>query len=134
MCIFCKIVKGEIPSAKIYEDKDILAFLDIAPVNKGHALVIPKEHHETILDVPDDLLQKVIIATKKVSKALMKAANAEGLTVTMNNYKAAGQEVPHAHFHIIPRYSKDGLKLWPQGKYDSNEMEEYKNKILKEIK
>ena len=133
-CIFCKIVKGEIPSSKIYEDNDVLAFLDLFPVHKGHTLVIPKEHHETLLDVPDELLKKLIVAVKKIVSAVKKGVNADGISLSMSNYKAAGQVVPHAHFHIMPRYENDGLKLWPQGKYEEGEMEEIKEKIAKEIR
>ena len=128
-CIFCKIIKGEIPSSKVYEDSNVLAFLDIGPVNKGHTLVIPKEHYETLFDVPDDLLKEVIVVVKKVSKAVKKGVEADGISLGMSNYKAAGQVVPHAHFHIMPRFSDDGLKLWPQGKYEEGEMDSYKEKI-----
>lgn len=132
-CIFCKIVKGEIPCSKIYEDEQVLAFLDIGPVNKGHTLVTLKKHYETILDIPDEILQKMIVVVKKVSKAVMKATNAGGFNVAMNNYKIGGQDVPHAHFHIMPRHSNDGLKLWSQGKYEEGEMEEVRKKIADEL-
>ena len=132
-CIFCKIVNGEIPSSKIYENKDVLAFLDLSPVNKGHTLVIPKQHYETIMDIPDEILKEVIVAAKKVSKSLMKSVNAGGVTVSMSNYEIAGQVVPHAHFHVIPRHKGDGLKLWPQGKYSDKEMELFAEKIRKAL-
>lgn len=132
-CIFCKIVKGEIPSSKIYEDEDTFAFLDIGPVSKGHALVIPKEHYGTMLDVPNGLLKKLIVVVKKVMSAVKKGVNADGISLGMSNYKAAGQVVPHAHFHIMPRYENDGLKLWPQGKYEEGEMEETKENIVKSL-
>ncbi len=128
-CIFCKIIKGEIPSAKVYEDKDVLAFLDISPVNKGHTLVIPKQHHENLFDLPDDIAGKLALVLKNVSGTVKKAVNADGISVSMSNEKAAGQVVMHAHIHIIPRFSNDGLKLWPQGKYDEGEMQEYSEKI-----
>ena len=133
-CIFCKIVKGDIPCSKVYEDDKVLAFLDIGPVNKGHALVIPKEHYETILDIPDDLLKEVIVVVKKVTKAVKQGVNADGINVLQSNYKPAGQLVPHAHFHIIPRLSSDGLEHWPQGKYEDKEMDEIQEKIVKELK
>ena len=128
-CIFCKIIKGEIPSSKIYESDNVLAFLDIGPVNKGHTLVIPKEHHETLMDIPDELLKELILTVKKVCKAVKQGVNAEGISLGMSNYKAAGQVVPHAHFHIMPRFDNDGLKLWPQGKYEEGEMDIYTKKI-----
>jgi histidine triad (HIT) family protein len=132
-CIFCKIVKGEIPSEKVYEDDSVLAFLDIGPVNKGHTLVIPKKHYETLLDVPDELLGKVAVAVKKVSSAVKKATNCDGISIGMSNYKAAGQLVFHAHFHVMPRFANDGLRLWPQGKYSEGEMKRYGEKIRKAL-
>jgi histidine triad (HIT) family protein len=116
-CIFCKIIKGEIPCTKVYEDDKVLAFLDISPVNKGHTLVIPKKHYETLMDVPDDLLCETMKIIKKLSKAVMKTVKADGINISINNYKAAGQLVLHLHVHIMPRFSNDGLKLdWPTKK------------------
>ncbi len=126
-CIFCKIIKGEMPCYKIYEDEDFLVFLDIMPVNKGHTLVISKQHYETIIDTPDELLEKMINIMKKVTKALKQ--DCDGVNIAQNNFKASGQLVPHIHFHIIPRFESDGLKSWPQGKYDENEIEQYRLKI-----
>jgi histidine triad (HIT) family protein len=129
-CIFCKIVKGEIPCAKVYEDKDVLAFLDISPVHKGHALVIPKKHYSDIFDIPEDELKKVISAVKKVSKAVMQAVNADGISINQSNKSAAGQVVMHYHVHIIPRFSNDGLRLWPKGAdYSEKEMQQVAEKI-----
>ncbi|MDP1694822.1 MAG: HIT family protein [Candidatus Woesearchaeota archaeon] len=120
-CLFCKIVKGEIPSFKVYEDAQTLAILDIAPVNKGHTLVILKEHYVTILDTPEELLMPVIKTIKKVAGALTKYA--EGVNITENVNKAGGQMINHLHFHIIPRYLRDGLQLWPsQGGYAKDEV------------
>ncbi len=132
-CIFCKIVNGEIPSAKIYEDSKILAFLDIGPVHKGHALCIAKEHYKTAMDVPDELLKELIVVVKKVSKAVMKATGAGGINFALANHEIAGQSVPHAHFHVIPRHAGDGLKMWPQGKYGEGEMKEFSEKIKAEL-
>jgi len=131
VCIFCKIVKGEIPCSKLYEDDDVLAFLDIGPVNKGHALVLPKEHHETLFDTPDDVLAKVSAALKKVGNAVKDSTDADGLNLLQNNFRASGQLVPHLHFHLIPRFEHDGYKHWPQGKYDEDEIEQYRAKIAK---
>ena len=130
-CIFCKIIKGEIPSSKLYENEKVFAFLDITPVNKGHSLVIPKEHYETLMDMPDDILKEVSVIVKKISSAVKKAVNADGISIGMSNYKAAGQVVPHAHIHIMPRFEDDGLKFWPQSKYEEGEIDEYKEKIIK---
>lgn len=133
-CIFCKILKGEIPSAKLYENDKVLAFLDIMPVHKGHTLVIPKEHYETILDIPEDLLKDVIVVLKKVSKAVKEGVEADGISIGQSNFKAGGQVVPHLHFHIMPRFEGDGLKFWPQGKYEEGEMDSYREKIAKFLK
>jgi histidine triad (HIT) family protein len=124
-CLFCKIVEGEIPCAKLYEDEKILSFLDIAPANKGHALVMPKEHYETLLDVPDDIeLMKVV---KKVVRAMSSALGNEGFNILVNNKKVAGQLVPHLHVHIIPRFAGDGIKLnWMPKRYRDKEIEEFK--------
>lgn len=132
-CIFCKIVKGEIPSAKIYEDKEFFAFLDIAPVNPGHTLIVPKLHCENLLDFPKAEETDLMEFIKKVAGAVMKATKADGFNLGMNNGGAAGQVVKHAHFHIIPRYSGDGLKQWPNGKYKEGEMERVQKKIKTQL-
>ena len=111
-CIFCKIIRGEIPSDKVYEDENIFAFLDINPVNIGHTLLAPKEHHENIFDLPENVLDKLSSASKKLSLAIKNALNADGVNVTSNNGRAAGQLIDHAHIHIIPRYENDGFKHW----------------------
>ncbi|GAB6124359.1 HIT family protein [Humidesulfovibrio idahonensis] len=120
-CIFCKIIAGEIPSAKIYDHGGIYAFLDIAPVNKGHALVVPKKHYATLFDVPPDLGRELTTALQVVGRAVMAATGAAGLNLGMNNFEAAGQLVHHAHFHLIPRHAGDGLTLWTQHAYESVE-------------
>lgn len=120
-CIFCKIVDGELPCSKIFENDACLAFLDIAPVNAGHALVLPKAHHARVWDLPADQGGELMNAISKVSKAVMDATGAAGVNVMQNNEEAAGQLVHHVHFHIIPRFDDDGLRLWPQGAYDSME-------------
>jgi len=130
-CIFCKIIKGEIPSSKVYEDEKTLVFLDIAPINKGHALVIPKEHFETMEELPDELLEYLVGIVKKVSIAVKQATNADGYNIGMNNHKASGQLVPHAHFHVIPRFENDGLKSWPQKEYEEGDMDKIREEIVK---
>lgn len=130
-CIFCKIIKGDIPCSKVYEDEDFLAFLDIGPVNKGHTLIIPKEHHETLLDTPDYIMERIGPIIRKVAAAVKSVTGADGLNVMQSNNASAGQIVPHLHFHLIPRFQKDGFKHWPQGQYKEGEMEEYRTKIAK---
>ena len=111
-CIFCKIVKGEIPCAKLYEDELTLAFLDIAPVAPGHALVIPKAHYEDLFALPETLGAALLAAQQRVGRAVMQAMGATGLNVQQNNAASAGQVVFHAHYHLIPRRAGDGLSLW----------------------
>lgn len=129
-CIFCKIVAGEIPSAKIYESEATFAFLDIAPVNKGHALVIPKRHYANLFELPEELGNALLTDMKRVAAAVMAATGADGLNVGMNNHEAAGQVVMHAHFHLIPRFRDDGLVLWGQQSYEGpDEMNALAEKI-----
>jgi histidine triad (HIT) family protein len=128
-CIFCKIIAGEIPSYKVYEDEFTLAFLDINPVNPGHTLVIPKKHFANIDEADEETLSLVIKTVKKVGESLKKNLAAPGYNVQENNDPAAGQIVPHLHFHVVPRILDDGLGLWPQKKYKENEAEEILNKI-----
>ena len=116
-CIFCKIARGEIPCSSVYETREIIAFLDIGPVNKGHTLVVPKMHVETLFDLPSGMGESLLEAMKKIGTAIMAATGADGLNVLQNNYRAAGQEVPHLHWHLIPRFAGDGLALWSQGAY-----------------
>lgn len=102
-CLFCKIIKGEIPCHKIYEDENVLAFLDINANPVGHTLVIPKSHYVNILDVQESDLINVICAVKKVANHYVDNKNATGFNLQVNNGKSAGQEVAHLHFHILPR-------------------------------
>lgn len=118
-CIFCKIVAGEIPCAKVFESETCIAFLDIAPVNPGHALVLPKGHYPILTDVPVELGADLLDAMSRVSNAVMEATGADGLNLIQNNHEAAGQLVHHAHFHLIPRHEDDGLKLWSQSAYEN---------------
>lgn len=133
-CIFCKIVSGEIPAEKIYEDEELLAFLDITPINAGHTLIIPKKHYDSLFELPDNILQKISIKLRDLGKAVKEAVGAEGLNIGMNNREAAGQLVPHAHFHLIPRYVADGYKHWGGRKYKEGEIEEVAEKIKKNLK
>ncbi|MEX0920770.1 MAG: HIT domain-containing protein [Candidatus Pacearchaeota archaeon] len=109
-CIFCKIVSGEVPAEKVYENERFLAFADANPVGEGHTLVIPKKHFETILNLDDETSEGYLKFVKKVAKKLLKKYRAEGFNITVNNGKVAGQRVPHLHFHILPRKKGDGHK------------------------
>lgn len=121
-CLFCKIVAGEISAHKIYEDENFLSFLDIYPTNPGHALIIPKEHHRNIFDLPANILEKAGPVAQKIAAAVRKAATADGLNIIMNNEPAAGQIIFHAHIHLVPRFENDGFKHW-KGKNTPTEEE-----------
>ncbi|MFB6186535.1 MAG: HIT family protein [Halobacteriaceae archaeon] len=107
-CIFCRIVDGEIPARTVYETNDILGFLDANPLAQGHTLVIPKQHHERLNDVPTDLGQDLYAGVHELVPAIESAVAADASTIAFNNGEAAGQEVPHVHCHIIPRFENDG--------------------------
>lgn len=110
MCIFCKIIQGEIPSYKVYEDDKVLAILDISQATKGHTLVMPKMHYETIFDLNDEITAHLYQVVQKISKHYQtKIPNLKGLNLLNNNLPKAGQTVPHYHVHIIPRYEDDNL-------------------------
>lgn len=109
-CIFCKIVKGEIPSYKVYEDELILAFLDLNPVSVGHTLIIPKKHFENIKDIEDKVLFEINLRAKELSKVLEEKLFCEGISLCQNN--GLGQEIKHYHLHLIPRYQNDNLKFY----------------------
>jgi histidine triad (HIT) family protein len=132
-CLFCKIVEGSIPSWKVYETDKILAFLDITPVNEGHTLVIPKAHYENLFEIPDEILSEIALELKHLGEAVQKATNAGGINIAMNNREAAGQIIPHAHFHIIPRYITDGQKLMHGRKYAEGRIDIVTENIKREI-
>jgi len=133
-CIFCKIVKGEIPAAKVYENHKYLAFLDIGPVNPGHTLVIPKEHYEDLISTPDEILDGMLNDAKKIAKAILKAVNSDGFNLVINNGKVSGQLVPHLHIHIMPRFPNDGHHLFRQGSYKEGEMQRVAEAIRQNLK
>ena len=117
-CVFCKILAGEFAAQKIFESDKIVAILDINPVSLGHALVMPREHFETLSDLPPELAAELSRASQKVAQGVLKATGAEGFNLLMNNRKCAGQAILHAHFHVIPRRSHDGIKFsWPTRRY-----------------
>lgn len=128
-CLFCKIVAGEIPSFKVYEDEHTLAFLDIHPVAKGHTLVIPKEHATNIFDIAAPSWAHVAETARVVAKQMEAALDFGGVNLAMNNRDIAGQVIDHPHVHLIPRFTGDGLRQWPHGKYDEGEAEGIAEKI-----
>ena len=113
-CVFCSILAGAIPAQKVHEDARCVAILDINPVAPGHALVLPREHHESWLDLPGDLAADLARTAQAVARGILKAAGAPGFNLLMNNHRCSGQAIPHAHFHVIPRKPDDGVKYgWP---------------------
>jgi histidine triad (HIT) family protein len=133
-CLFCKIIKGEIPASKVYEDENVLAFLDIHPVNSGHTLIVPKKHSEGLLDADDEVLSQMVVVTKKVAAAILRSLGYEAFNLEQNNGPIAGQVIPHLHWHIVPRRADDGLKHWPGKEYGEGEANDVAVKIRSEIK
>ena len=134
-CLFCRIVSGELPATIVYEDDDSVAFLDHRPLFPGHTLLIPREHVETLGELPVKLVGPYFEAAQLLSRAVESAMEAEGTFVAMNN--RVSQSVPHLHVHIVPRRKKDGLKgfFWPRTKYKADEeLEEVKKKISAALK
>ncbi|RYP92906.1 hypothetical protein DL770_000956 [Monosporascus sp. CRB-9-2] len=122
-CIFCKIIKGEIPSFKLFESEKTLAYLDIGPLAKGHALIIPKFHGAKLSDIPDEHLGEILPVAKKI----VKATGAENYNILQNNGRIAHQVVDHVHFHVIPKPNEEqGLGIsWPAQKIDMDELKAY---------
>lgn len=111
-CIFCQIVSGQIPSSKVYEDEEVLAFLDITQVTKGHTLVIPKKHYRNMLEMDAEAASSLFARVPKIAKQLQEKLGASGINIINNNEEAAGQTVFHTHVHLLPRFdATDGLKL-----------------------
>jgi len=119
-CVFCRIRDGEVPTHVVLDEPDVLAFLDARPVFPGHVLVIPRAHHETLPDLPPELLEPLFEAVQRVSVAVPLAMEAHGTFVAMNNI--VSQSVPHLHVHVVPRRRKDGLRgfFWPRQRYESD--------------
>lgn len=136
-CIFCKIINGDIPSSKVYEDADVLAFLDLSQVTKGHTLVIPKEHQSDLFELQPDTAAKLFKAVPKVAKAIKAAFDPAALNLLNNNGEFAGQSVFHFHIHLLPRYDKnDGFGMkWDthEQDYTSEDREVLARKIVEKI-
>lgn len=133
-CIFCKVIKGELPSYKIYDDDYVVAFLDIAPVNEGHILVVPKKHFDSLEDVDELMLSYIMNIVKKCGAAIEKTLGVKGYNVIINNGSVAGQVINHFHCHVIPRRDDDGLHNWPQKNYPEGKAEEIVAKLAAELK
>jgi histidine triad (HIT) family protein len=133
-CVFCKMVAGQIPVVKLYEDEAVLAFLDIGPVSDGHTLVIPKTHCTKIHECAPEVLAKVGSCLGRIAGAVAAAMDADGYNVLCNNGRAAGQVVEHLHFHVIPRKTGDGVfTQWPARKYAEGRIAEIAEKIHKSL-
>lgn len=128
--IFEKIVAGEIPSFKVYEDNETFAFLDINPANYGHTLVIPKKPYKNIYEIPTVLAGKLFQTVQKIAVAVKKSVEAEGINIVMNNESAAGQIVFHAHVHVLPRFENDGGYHKKNITYPEGKAQEIANKII----
>lgn len=133
-CLFCKMVAGQIPVTKIYEDDVVLAFLDIGPISDGHTLVISKQHFGKLHDCPAELLGQVSTRLGKIAGAVAAAMDADGYNLLCNNGRAAGQLIEHLHFHIIPRNIGDGVfNRWPSYKYEEGKTEAIAAKIRRKL-
>ncbi len=122
-CIFCKIISGDLPSEKVYEDDTVLCILDIRPVNHGHVLILPKNHHLNMLDAEDDLSRHLVKVAKRIGHAVMEATSATGFNMGVNNGASAGQIIFHEHWHVIPRFENDNLSSWSRSEYKEGEKE-----------
>jgi|ETNmetMinimDraft_26_1059896.scaffolds.fasta_scaffold31951_3 histidine triad (HIT) family protein len=124
-CIFCKIVSGEIPAAKVHEDEAAIAFLDIGPLAEGHVLLIPKAHARTVDQLSASQAGEMLRLLPAMVKAVQAATGCQGVNVLQNNGRVAHQVVPHVHFHIIPRNEDDAFGFnWPAGAYDEGRVDE----------
>lgn len=133
-CIFCKIMKGEIPCNKIYEDKFTFAFLDINPVNIGHTLVIPKSHSPTFLEMPLKDSEKIMKTINKIAPAILSVLGTSAFNLVQSNGKAADQAINHVHFHIIPRYENDNKDIkWKTEQALPGELNTISEKIKQEL-
>lgn len=132
-CIFCKIASQESPAHIVYEDNRYIAFLDIAPFSKGHTLVCPKRHGETLWDMKEEEIGELFMLVSRLSKAVVKATRADGFRLVQNNGEAANQVVSHVHVHIIPVTLQDKGKFMERKRFSEEEMKEIKMKIMKEF-
>lgn len=129
-CIFCKIANGEIPSRTVHEDQRFRVILDLNPATMGHALILPKDHSESLYDLPEDTAAAAMVLAKKLAVVMRERLGCDGLNLVQNNGEAAGQTVSHFHLHMIPRYADDGQTLgWVPGKASEQELDEIRKKM-----
>ena len=129
-CVFCKIVAGQIPAMRVYEDEIILAFLDIGPLSEGHLLIVPKEHADRLENMPPEAVAHLAAQLPRLARAVLQVTGAAGYNLLQNNGTVSGQAVPHVHFHIIPRAASDGLGYrWNPTQYPAGRGEELQQKM-----
>ncbi len=135
-CIFCKIIKGDIPSVKLYEDDLVYAFMDISPITFGHTLVIPKEHHTSVATIPEAVGGRMFRVGSRLGVAMRRGLDADGFNLHLSDGTVAGQVVMHAHLHVVPRQTDDGFHWnWRQLKYSTDaERQEIAEKIVRNLK
>jgi histidine triad (HIT) family protein len=133
-CIFCRIAQKQLPASCVYEDEKVMAFLDVRPLNEGHTLVIPKAHYENIFDVPQELNAYIHGVTKQIAIAVKKAMNADGISIIQQNGKAANQDVPHLHVHVIPRYKEQKMPSFSEtSEANREQLRQTATKIRKQL-
>jgi len=133
-CVFCLILAGEIPSIRVYEDDDTLAFMDIHPVHPGHTLVIPKAHHPNLFEIPDDVIASTAQTAAKIGRAIQQALNPPGMNLLQCNGEAAEQSVQHFHMHLIPREMGDGMTMnWEMIKGDIDAIQALAERIRAQL-
>lgn len=128
-CVFCDVVAGDLAAEVVLEDDAFLAFLDHRPVQKGHILMVPRQHLATLLDLPPDLHERFVANAQRLAAAVVDGLGAQGSFVAINN--VVSQSVPHLHLHVVPRTRGDGLKgfFWPRHKYMDGEKKEYADRL-----
>lgn len=132
-CVFCKIVNGESSAQAVYEDDGAKAILSNEPITKGHVVIINKEHYVDLFDIPVNQAEHMMVVAKKLAPSVTKAMKTDSFILGMNNGPGAKPSIEHAHMHIIPRHVNDGLSKWPNIKISSEELEEVKKKIIKNL-
>jgi len=129
--VFSRIIEGELPCAKVYEDELVFAFMDAGQVNPGHVLVVTKALYETLMDADEDSAAAMMRAATRIAKAVQRAFRPDGITILQANRPAGWQTVPHLHLHVLPRYENDGVELgWPRKEPGMEKLREYAAKII----
>jgi len=133
-CIYCKLANGVFPTNSIYEDENFNVILDVSPANRGHALILPKQHFDNIFEIDDETASKIMPLAKKIATAVKKVTGCDGVNVQQNNGTAAGQSVFHLHVHIIPRFDDDKFKLvWDPKSFSDEELAATAEELRAEI-